>query len=210
MMSNEKIVYEYQARDTDGTPLGSPTRLVADSPEHLRELQKTAHEEALRLAARLRKRTAVYKPGAQPTLDQATAQAVEAERAMNQEKESYLFLRQHANPDSPDYFFPCAANAAIIKAELDSEDLPWIAGNLEIVFDRIRDSGKLAKRNTPIPAPDTSEEIIPPTPKTPFDHIRTIEDVKTMSKQSYGDLFRSERWGTQFKAHINAILAGGN
>jgi hypothetical protein len=206
MMSNEKIVYEYQARDTDGTPLGSPTRLVADSPEHLRELQKTAHEEALRLAARLRKRTVVHKPGIQPTLDQATQQAVEAERAMIEAKESYNFMSQHADPNSQDYFYPCSANASIMKTELEAEDLPWLASNLEIIFDRIRDTGKLAKR-VPTHTPETQDEIIPPA-KTPWDHIKNIDDVNLMSREEFRRLLLSPKYGADFKKHIAAIQGG--
>jgi hypothetical protein len=155
----------------------------------------------------LRKRTAVYKPGAQPTLDQATQQAVEAERAMNEAKESYNFMSQHADPNSPDYFYPCSANASIIKAELESEDLPWIASNLEIIFDRIRDTGKLAKR-VPAHTPETSEEIISPVAKTPWSHITTREDIDRMPREKYRELMFSPKYGADFKKHIATILGG--
>jgi hypothetical protein len=200
------FLLRYQVVDAENNPIGQPSVFTGATESECYQKSVIAHQQATAAIERLRKRTPVYKPGAQPTLDQATQQAVEAERAMSEAKESYEFMSRHADPNSPDYFFPCSANAAIMKSELEAEDLPWLAENLEIIFDRIRDTGKLAKR-VPIQTPQTSEEIIPPA-KTPWSHITTREDIDRMPREKYRELMFSPKYGNDFKKHVATILGG--
>src|SRR5579872_6223675 len=201
-------VLTYQVTDANGAPIGSKSVFIGSSESECYKKLMQAHQSAQQAIERLRKRTPVYKPGMAPTVDEATLAAVEAERAMNESRESYIFMSQHANPDSPDYFFPCSANAAIMKSELEADDLPWLAENLEIIFDRIRDTGKLAKRNTPIPTPNTSEEILPSVTKTPWSDIKTLEDLRLMPRDKYRELLFSPKYSAAFKQHITAIQGG--
>ena len=62
----QKIVREYQVRDDQGNPIGRPTHLEADTWEEMSAKQQAAHENAMRLAERLRKRAEVRPEFKQP------------------------------------------------------------------------------------------------------------------------------------------------
>lgn len=52
----QKIVREYQVRDSNGKPIGRPTRLVADTWEEMSQKLELAHTEAVRYAERMKER----------------------------------------------------------------------------------------------------------------------------------------------------------
>jgi hypothetical protein len=202
------FVLSYQVTDAQGQPVGSKSVFTGSTEAECYSKAMQAHQNAQLAVERLRKRQPTYRPGQEPaTIPEMVDRAAAAERNANENAISFKWLQNHLS-DSEHPFFRCDANANILKSYLDDNGLEWTVDNLELAYDNCED--RLAKGHAPVPTSETPAEIIPTMPKTPFDHIRTPDDIKTMSKQAYGDLYRSERWGTEFKKHINAILAGGN
>lgn len=165
----KKIVVEYQATDEEGKPIGRPTHLEAYSWEDMSKKQTEAHINALRYAERVKNRKITQKQpepitpeltseelaAASADLDSNDpAKKAAAIRKLNRtdllekklretdaEKEgarqasvSYAFMRNHLQD-----FNPCNANAQILSAYINDNNLEWTEDNLEEAFSKVID-----------------------------------------------------------------------
>ncbi len=197
-------VLTYQVTDANGAPIGSKSVFAGRSESECYKKSMQAHQSAQQAIERLRKRSPIYKEGAAPTVDQAITAAALAEKQMIEAREAYIFMQNHL-PGSDHPYHPCQANSTILSNWLEQNDLEFVAENLEIAFDAVENS--LAKTNKPATR-ETPEEIIPPTPTTPWSHIRNISDLNAMPREKYRELLFSPKYSAAFKQHITAIQGG--
>ena len=80
----KKFVFEFQARDEDGNPIGRPTHLEAPSQELLNEKIKTSYENAVRALTRLKrqKEQLTYKKE-EPKKTLSVEEQIEAAKALD-------------------------------------------------------------------------------------------------------------------------------
>lgn len=114
----QKIVREYQVRDDQGNPIGRPTHLEATTWEEMADKMQAAHENAMRLAERLRKRAEVkpeFKKEEAPIEVLTDAQLLEAQKDLAS-KDDVKVARAQANLDINE------ANKARIQARKERDN----------------------------------------------------------------------------------------
>jgi len=139
----KKFIVDYQATAEDGTAIGKPTHLEADTYEEIIEKMKQAHIAATRALARQNEAFNKYKQLKVTPKPAADATPATTEQRVDKlEKESDFvrgqrtaleFMRGHVAD-----FYPCEANAATLKEWIHENDLEWTADNLEIAFEACR------------------------------------------------------------------------
>lgn len=188
----QKIVIEYQAKDENGQPIGSPTHLEAYSPEEMYKKMQNAHENATRAFHRLKKQKLTQKQPELPSAKLTDEQLIDLNKKIQSDDQTIRFnaLRQladHATEVERDKlrvanaeadrtvetfkfltnhvndYYRCEANGKILSNYLNENDLAWTADNLEIAFLAVEN--KLAQapgKPAEVPAPAA---VVPPVVK---------------------------------------------
>lgn len=188
--AKQKIVVDYQVKDEDGSPIGRPTHLEADTEEEMRAKIIDAHVHATRAFHRLKKVKANFKdeqpikagltdselqaeitklkddPAAvQQKITEEVAKRVEANRleVERQMRVSQQFLNAHKED-----FNNCQANVDLIKDYFREHNLSWTYDNLEIAFNAIEPKLAPVVVEPAAPtAPVNPAPVVAPTTTTP-------------------------------------------
>jgi hypothetical protein len=188
---SKRYVYEFQATDEEGHPIGSKTHLEASSQEELDKKKEVAYLNAVRAIDRLKKQKPTFKKDevirvtTQEELDEAAVDIASddpAKRAaavrklasndLEQERQKVRLAEINANQKEQSYIFMnnhmsdynrCQANGEALAAFIRDNNLDWTAENLEIAF------GNLEAQLAPVPrsaapASSVASEVINPTP----------------------------------------------
>lgn len=157
----KRFVYDFQARDEDGNPIGNKTHLEATSQEELDQKKEESYQQAVRAIARLKKQKPTFKaPDAvqisQAELDAAAkditsedpairAAAVRKLASAETEKDRAAanLEKENARQAKESYAFlkahvtdynNCEANNTMLAQFLLDNNLEWSANNLEIAL----------------------------------------------------------------------------
>ena len=160
-----KITKRYQATDENGQPIGHPTHLEAKSWPELSIKQQNAHENAMRLAERVKKQKLTYKqpdPHAPKVLtddetrklldeaasEQDPAKKVEIQLKLAEDREARSRQREAALNETAvalkwmrkhihDYN-PNTANSQLVDGWLKENNLEYTDDNLETAFQNLQ------------------------------------------------------------------------
>jgi hypothetical protein len=189
----KRFVYDFQARDEDGNPIGNKTHLEASSQEELDRKKEESYQQAVRAIARLKKQKPTFKAPdpvqiPQAELDAAAkditsedpavrAAAVRKLASAETEKDraAARLEQENARQAKESYAFlkthvadynNCEANNTMLAQFLLDNNLEWTASNLEIALGNLE--GQLAPvivrpAATPVSAPPAAN----PAPAAP-------------------------------------------
>lgn len=162
-----KIVKKYQAKDENKQPLGHPTHLEAKTWAELSVKQEAAHENALRLAERVKKQKVTFAQQPASAIAPLTAEQIreytlvlqtekpdsqkflDVVKAVSDNKLAELQLREQLTKNNFEEtmwmrkhikdFAPNTANAELLRAYLTDNNLDYTQDNLEVAFLAVQD-----------------------------------------------------------------------
>lgn len=190
----KRFVYDFQARDEAGNPIGNRTHLEASSQEELDQKKEESYLNAVRAIDRLKKQKPTFRKetpiqATQEELDAAAKDLASEDAAVRAaavrklagaeaevERAKTRLAEENARQAKESYAFlrdhltdynNCEANNVILAQFLSDNNLEWTKENLDIALGNVESQlAPVIVRSAPAPV-SAPPEVNPPAPAQP-------------------------------------------